>query len=168
MDHQVNFYWIFVSALIPLIIGSIYYNPKVLGKAWLSASGLSEEEAKQGNMLKIFGLTYLFSLFMSYIIFLFSVHQSAMFQLFMQDPDLMKAGTELNTYFSDFMDKYGSKHRTFGHGVIHGVEITLLMGFGMLGIHTLFERRPMKYMWIHLGYWLICGALMGGLLCALV
>ncbi len=163
---QVNFYMLFLTAFIPLIIGAVYYNPKVLGRAWLSASGLTEEDTRQGNMIKILGLTYLFGLFMSYIIFLFAVHQSSIFQLFLHEDGLTQAGSEINTFVTGFMETYGDKHRTFGHGVIHGVELTLLMGFAMIGIHTLFERRPMRYMWIHLGYWVICGALMGGVLCA--
>ena len=157
---------LFISALIPLAVGFIYYNPRVLGKAWMSASGVTEEQTQQGNMIKIFLLTYLFGLFASYIIYLFAVHQSSVYQLFLHEKDLFESGTELNTYVNGFMDKYGDKHRTFGHGIIHGAELTLLMGFGMIGINTLFERRPMKYMWIHLGYWVICGSLMGGVLCA--
>ena len=162
---QINFYWLFISALVPIVVGSIYYNPKVLGKAWLSAAGLTEEEAAQGSMTKIFLLTYLFSLFTAYIIYLFSVHQTSVFQLFMHE---IISGTseEYSLYFNDFMSRYGDKHRTFGHGIIHGAEITFFMGFGMIGIHTLFERRPMKYLWIHLFYWVICGSLMGGMLCA--
>jgi len=163
---EINFYWLFVSALVPLLVGSIYYNPKVLGKAGMSAAGVTEEQAKQGSMVKIFLLTYLFGLFVSYIIFLFAVHQSSVYQLFLHEKDLFEAGSELSEYVNGFMEKYGDRHRTFGHGVIHGVEITLLMGFGLIGINTLFERRPMRYLWIHLGFWVICGALMGGMLCA--
>ena len=162
---QVNFYWLFISAAIPLLVGSIYYNPKVLGKAWLSASGLTVEQARQGSMTKTFLLSYLFGLFASYIIYLFSVHQTSVFQLFMHEI-MQGSNAEYEAYFVDFMQKYGDKHRTFGHGVIHGLEISVLMGFGMIGINTLFERRPMKYLWIHLGFWAISGALMGGVLCA--
>jgi len=157
---------LFISALIPLLVGFIYYNPKAFGNAWLSASGLTDEEARQGSMVKTFLLTYLFGLFVSYIIYLFAVHQTSVYQLFLHDEGIFEDGSAINTYVGDFMDKYGDKHRTFGHGVIHGMELTILMGFGMIGINTLFERRPMKYLWVHLGFWAICGALMGGVLCA--
>ena len=163
---QINFYWLFISALIPIFVGYIYYNPRLFGKAWQSASGVTDEQANSGNMIKIFGLSYLFGLLVSYIIFLFAVHQSSVYQLFLHEKDLAIAGTEINTFIADFMNNYGDKHRSFGHGVIHGIEHTLCMGFGLIGINTLFERRPMKYLWVHLGYWVICGALMGGVLCA--
>lgn len=162
---QLNFYWLFISALIPLLVGFVYYNPKLLGSAWLRAAGITDEEARQGSMIKICLLTYLFSLFVSYIIFLFSVHQSSVFQLFMSEI-LANSNAEMTTYYEEFMATYGDKHRTFGHGVIHGVELTFFMGLGLIGINTLFERRPMSYLWIHLGFWVICGALMGGVLCA--
>lgn len=165
---EINFYWLFITAAFPLIIGSIYYNPKVFGRAWISAAGLTETQARQDSMIKTFLLSYLFGLFVSYIIFLFAVHQSSVYQLFLHEKDLLVEGTEINNYIKEFMTKYGDKHRSFGHGVIHGVEITVLMGFGLIGINTLFERRPMKYLWIHLGFWAICGALMGGVLCAWV
>ena len=57
---EINWIAIAVSALIPLVIGAIWYNPKVLGKAWMQASGVTEEQVQSGNMLVIFGLTYVF------------------------------------------------------------------------------------------------------------
>lgn len=164
--EQPNWYLLFVTALIPLIIGSFYYNPKVFGKAWMNAADITEEQAMRRSMLVTFGLTYLFSLFMSYIIALFSIHQSSIVQLFLHEESLQTAGSEINNFVTDFNNKYGDRHRTFGHGVVHGIELCLFMGFGLIGINTLFEGRPMKYMWIHLLFWLICGSLMGGVLCA--
>ena len=163
---QVNFYILFITALFPIILGAIYYNPKVLGRAWISAAGITQQQVSEGNMVRTLLLSYLFGLFLSYILFLFVVHQTGMFQLFLHDESLVKEGSEIHTMVTEFMTKYGDKHRTFGHGVIHGVEVCLLMGFAMIGISTLHERRPMKYMWIHLLFWVICGGLMGGVLSA--
>ena len=66
---KLNFYIFFITAAFPIILGAIYYNPKVLGKAWLSAAGLTQEKVMSGNMTKILLLSYLFGLFVSYIIF---------------------------------------------------------------------------------------------------
>lgn len=165
---QINWYFFFITALFPIILGAIYYNPKVMGKAWLSAAGLTQEEVMGGNMTKTLLLSYLFGLFLSYILFIFSVHQSSMYQLFLHEPGLAEAGSEINTMISDFMTKYGEKHRTFGHGVIHGMELCFMMSLALIGISSLHERKPMKYMWIHVFFWVICGGLMGGVLCAFV
>ena len=63
-----NWYMFFIAALIPLIIGAIYYNPKVAGRAWMKTNGLKDEDLEGANMLLIFGLTYLFSLMMAFIL----------------------------------------------------------------------------------------------------
>jgi len=165
---KLNLYILFITAAFPIILGAIYYNPKVLGKAWLSAAGLTEEKVMGGNMIKTLLLSYLFGIFLSYIILLFAVHQSSIYQLFLHEEDLLKTGTELNNFIGSFMDKYGDRHRTFGHGVIHGVELCFLMGLPLIGIISMHEGRPMKYMWIHLIFWIICGGLIGGVVCAFI
>jgi len=59
---EMNWIAIFVSALATLVVGFVWYNPKVFGTAWMKETGLTQEELQKGNMLKIFGLTYIFSL----------------------------------------------------------------------------------------------------------
>lgn len=54
-----------LAALFPLLFGFIWYNPKILGKAWMDSAGLTEEKMKGANMILIFGLTYLFSFFVA-------------------------------------------------------------------------------------------------------
>lgn len=165
---KINFYIFFITAAFPIILGAIYYNPKVLGRAWLQTAGLTEENVKGVNMVKTLLLSYLFGLFLSYIIFLFAVHQSSIYQLFLGEEDLMKTGSEMNNFVMSFMDQYGDRHRTFGHGVIHGIELCVLTGFPLIGISALHEGRSMKYVWIHLIFWIICGALIGGVICQFV
>lgn len=165
---QINWYFFFITALFPIILGAIYYNPKVMGKAWLSAAGLTQEEVMQGNMTRTLLLSYLFGLFLSYILFIFSVHQSSMYQLFLHEIMASKATPEVNSMISEFMNNYGDKHRTFGHGVLHGMEVCLLMSLSLIGISALHERKSMKYIGIHTFFWVICGGLMGGVLCAFV
>ncbi len=52
-----------LSALIPLVIGAMWYNPKVFGTAWMNASGITPEMGKGANMPLVFGLTYLVCFF---------------------------------------------------------------------------------------------------------
>ena len=65
-----------------------------------------------------------------------------------------------------FMAKYGNNFRTFSHGALHGIILAIGIGLPVFGTNALFERRGGKYIFIHLGYWIITLALMGGLLCA--
>ena len=161
-----NFWLLPLVAFIPLIIGSIWYNPKVFGNAWMKYAEISEERAQSGNMLKIFGLTYLFSLLGAYIVSPASVHQLSVTQLFFMDPAMADATSAMSQDMNAFLETYGDRHRTFGHGVIHGVEFALFTGLVMIGVPSLFERRPFKYTMIHTGYWMISFGLMGGILCA--
>ena len=37
--------WVYaVAALVPLLIGSIWYNPKVFGTAWMKATGFTDDK----------------------------------------------------------------------------------------------------------------------------
>lgn len=46
-----NFIAIFAASLIPMVMGFIWYHPKVLGTVWMKASGLTEEKTKEGSMV---------------------------------------------------------------------------------------------------------------------
>lgn len=157
-----NFYMYFVAALIPLIIGGIYYNPKVLGNAWMKSCGFSEEDLKGANMGVIFLLTYIFGLLISLSLQSMVIHQGGVFSMMM--PDIMEAGAAQDQ-FNALMAEYGDRYRSFGHGALHGGIATLFFVFPIIGILAMFERRGWKYIWIHVGYWFITLILMGGLLC---
>ena len=57
----INFPAILVAALSSFVVGFVWYNPKVFGTIWMNEIGMTEEKAKQGNMAKIFGLTFIFA-----------------------------------------------------------------------------------------------------------
>ena len=159
-----NFYMLFVSALIPLIIGAIYYNPKVVGGAWMKTNGFTDKDLEGANMPLIFGLTFIFGIFISLMFSLIVVHQTGVSSMLM--PNILEAGSEEMVLYNDLMSKYGSNFRTFGHGAIHGVIFTLFFVLPLIAINALFERRGWKYIFIHTGFWMINLILMGGLLCA--
>ncbi|MEM1321409.1 MAG: DUF1761 domain-containing protein [Bacteroidota bacterium] len=153
------------AAVIPMIIGAIWYNPKVLGSAWMAAAGVREEQLQEGNILVIFGLAFLFSFFLAFALFGDVVHQSSLYSLFVTQPEFEQEGSEMKAYFDNFMEQYGYLHRSFGHGIIHGIESAIIYALPFIGIIALFERRGWKYILIHFGYWLLSLALMGGVIC---
>lgn len=55
-----NLLAILVAAAAGFLVGGIWYGP-LFGKAWMAERGLTEEELKNANMLKIYGLTFAFS-----------------------------------------------------------------------------------------------------------
>ncbi len=154
-----------LAALTPLVMGFIWYNPKVFGNAWMNAAGLTEEKLKGGNMLLIFGLTYLGSFFIAFMLQFIVIHQWGMFSTLANDPSLMETGSELHTYFADFMANYGTNFRTFKHGALHGAINGLLLITPIIAIGALFERKGFKYIAVNAGYWIVTLALMGGIIC---
>jgi len=160
-----NFFILPIAALIPLIIGYIYYSPNVFGTRLANLTDRPIDQITGNRTPGRLILIYVFSLFWAYLLTFASVHQSAMYQLFFMAPSLADANHEYNQFITEFMSKYGERHRSFGHGMIHGAENGLVWGIGFLGITTLLQGKPLKPMWIHLGFGILCCALMAGLIC---
>jgi Protein of unknown function (DUF1761) len=55
-----NLLAIFVAAAAGFLVGGLWYGP-LFGKAWMAEHGFTEESLKNANMLKLYGLTFAFS-----------------------------------------------------------------------------------------------------------
>lgn len=155
---SINWLAILGAAFIPLIVGFAWYHKKVFGNAWLKAVGISPDATNNANMPLIFGLTFVVSFILSFGLQFVVIHQMHIPSIFLGMPDEA-------TLISDFMSKYGSNYRTFGHGVFHGIEGAFLLILPTFTINALFERKGFKYIAINVGFWFVCFALMGGVLC---
>jgi hypothetical protein len=156
---EFNFIAIIVAALVPLIVGFIWYNPKVFGNAWMQASGITEEQIKGGNMAKIFGLALVFAFLLAFMLPTLVNHQMGAVSL--TGGDIENALPS----FQAFMDDYGDAFRTFKHGVFHGVLTGIFIALPILGTNALFERKSAKYILINSGYWIVTLGIMGGIIC---
>jgi hypothetical protein len=163
---QVNFMIIALAALLPLVVGFIWYNQKVFGNAWMAASGTTPESAKSANMPLVFGLTYLMSFIAAFLLQTMVIHQFGVMSLLVDEPGFNDPASEMGMYFADFMTKYGDNFRTFKHGALHGTITGLLFVTPIFTINALFERKGFKYIAINGGFWTVCLALMGGVICA--
>lgn len=163
---SLNFPVLFLAALLPLVLGFIWYNDKAFGAAWMKVNGLEKAKLKEGNMLMIFGFTYLFSFFIAMALNFMVIHQWHMYSILANEPGLKDPNSEVSMMIKGFMDKYGTNFRTFKHGSFHGTLAGLLFAFPLVAINALFERRGFKYIFIHAGYWVLTLALMGGIICA--
>ncbi len=164
---NINFLVVALAALIPLIIGFIWYNPKVFGNAWMKGTGKTEEQLKTGaNMPLTFGLTYLFSLMVAVILHPIVIHQFGVISVLVNEPGLQDPNSEAGKWLADFMAKYGNNFRTFKHGVLHGTITGIFIALPVIGVNGLFERKSAKHIFINAGYWIVCMALMGGVICA--
>jgi hypothetical protein len=121
---------------------------------------MTEEKAKGANMIKIFGLTILFSFMIAFILQFLVIHQYGALGMIGGGHE-----TPLPSYDA-FMADYGNAYRTFKHGMLHGFMTGLFFALPMIGINALFERKSWKYILINGGYFIVCLTIMGGIICA--
>jgi hypothetical protein len=132
---QPNLLAIVIAALIPMIMGFIYYHPKVFGKAWMQSLGMTEADLKKGNMGVILGISLLMSVFLSFFMLV----------------NVDGPGQE-------------GEFDSFKHGMFHGVLIGIMVAMPVLVTNGLFERKNLKNLAINTLYWIITIGLMGGVI----
>lgn len=158
-------YALLASALIPLVIGFLWYNPKTFANPWMKAANVTEEKLKTGNMALIFILTYVMGFLISAILMMLVIHQIHIGSILADTAGANDPNSEVGKYIADFMAKYGQNFRTFKHGAFHGTFTGLICVTPIIAINGMFERRGFKYIAIHGGYWMLTLALMGGIIC---
>ena len=62
---SINYLAVGVAAVSAFIIGGLWYAPFLFGKVWQKEVGLSDEEMKNANMGKTFGIAFVLSLIIS-------------------------------------------------------------------------------------------------------
>jgi hypothetical protein len=66
-----NWFAVIVAALSNFLIGGLWYSPLLFGKIWMKENNFSDDDLKKGNMPKILGLTFLFSIVMAFNLAMF-------------------------------------------------------------------------------------------------
>ena len=165
---DINWIAVVVAALIPTVVGFLWYNPKTFNNIWMKEAGITEEMMKGGNMGMIFGLSFLLSLLLSMFVNSTFVHQFALDSLAMGSPEAMDASTSIGQAFAAVKDHFAGSFRTFSHGIVHGIVAGIFVILPVLGTNAMFERKSWKYVLINVGYWTVTLAIMGGILCAWV
>jgi hypothetical protein len=159
MELPIEPFAIPVAAVAALVIGAIWYNPKVFGNVWMRESGMTIEKMKSGKMAVIFGLSLVFSLLLATLLMQFTNHQWGAIGMVGGEPETAKAS------FEAFMADYGTEFRTFKHGALHGTLFGVFGALPIIGTIALFERKSAKYILINSGYWIVTLAVMGAILC---
>lgn len=143
MMPEVNWLAIIVAALIPMIMGAIYYGP-LFGKTWMSSLGYTKEDFEGRNEPLIYGLALLMALLVS---------MSLKMTTELVHKDVNSAGELI----------FGSFH-TFGHGALHGAMTAMTLVVPVIISLSLFQKNTAKNILINAGFWIICFAIMGGIL----
>lgn len=164
MELPINPVAIPVAAVAALVVGALWYNPKIgFGNLWMRESGMTEEKMKSGKMGVIFGLSLAFAALLSLLLMQFTNHQWGAFGMIGGDPE----GEGILPSFQTFMSDYGTNFRTFKHGALHGGIFGVLGALPIIGTVALFERKSAKYIFVNAGYWIVTLMLMGAILCGL-
>ncbi len=171
MQHLQQINWlvtILTGIIVPNVLGMLWYNPKVMGSAWMKEAGLTMEDAKGVNMGKAIALNTLASIFIAVALNIFTIHQFAINSIFAGAEDmaaLKDPNSSLSAYVADFMTKYGHNFRTFKHGLLHGVLTALFFVGPVLAYSCIWERKSFKYWSINVGFWMLNLGIMGGIIC---
>ena len=160
-NMEINFLALVLAALSTLVVGFIWYNPKVFGTIWMKEAGMTEEKMKGANMFVIFGMAIVYAFFISFILQILTIHQYGALGMVGGDPSLAKPS------YHAFMADYGDAFRTFKHGMLHGFISGLFFALPVVGTGALFERRSWRYTLIAGGFWVISCMIMGGIVCAM-
>ena len=138
--YDINYLAVIVSAVVFFVIGAIWYNDAVFGKAWRAAMGKTdaefEKEQKEANMVKFFGLMFLGSFIMAFV----TAHLVDLMVVAYPNSDSLKIGL-----MSGFWVWFG---------YIASYVLTAIS----------FESRGWKYYFINTGYWLVGTLVMGAIL----
>jgi hypothetical protein len=67
---NINWFAVFLAPLLGFVIGGLWYGP-LFGKAWMRATGITEEQTRAGHPAKKFGGVYLLNLIASFSLDMF-------------------------------------------------------------------------------------------------
>ena len=158
---EINFVALLLSALSTLVVGFVWYHPKVFGTIWMNESGMTEDKMKGSNMILIFGMSIFYAFLISFVLQILVIHQTGAIGMIGGDP------SKALPSFQAFMTDYGTAFRTFKHGALHGFMTGLFFALPIIGVGALYERRSWKYVLIAGGYWVVSCMIMGGIICAM-
>jgi hypothetical protein len=155
----------FAGGLVPLLIGFIWYSDIFLGKAWKKEIGFVEDGTPPKGLGKILLFSYLFGVMVMFFMPTLVIHQLHMASTLNGSEGFGQDGSSVQLFYNEFVQNYGTKFRSFKHGALHGTITAIFFVFPIIGLNALFEKKSFKYIFIHVGYWALTFALMGGLAC---
>jgi hypothetical protein len=137
--NTINWLAVLVAGISAFAIGGIWYSPGLFGKAWMAENNLNEDEIKKSNKGKIFGFTFVFSILMAINLAMFLADSPANCPI-------------------DCAQKTD---------ITWGITAGFLAGiwtFCAIAIHSLFELKSWKLIFINGGYSLVSLMLMGAII----
>ena len=156
---NLNYLAFFLISFVPLLIAFVWYRPNSFMMKWSREGGVPT--SIELSPMKIL-VAFILSVSLVYGYMNLTIHQLGFYELFFTD--IMKGSQEAKQITSEFLAKYGQKHRHFGHGVLHGALNAFMFSLPMVGFFAIVENRNKKFLMVHFSYWLVTGMVIGGLI----
>lgn len=139
ITNVINWWAVLVAGTSSFVVGGIWYSPGLFGRAWMKDNHFTEEEIRKGgNKGKVFGFTLVFSLLMAVNL-----------AMFLAAPANCSANCAPKT------------------DITWGATAGFLAGiwtFCAIAIHSLFELKPWRLIFINGFYSVVALILMGAIL----
>ncbi len=148
MEPKLNIRALVCAALVPMVMGFIYYHPSLMGNAWMKANGFTRESIGKGPKPAMYLLALVASFMLAFFMWGWVTGGGGVDKMQVVDP----------------VD--GHSYETFGHGVFHGVAFSIMVLLPILTTIKIFEMRSWKWALVNWGYWSITVILMNGILSA--
>jgi hypothetical protein len=133
--NVINWWAVLVAGISSFVVGGVWYSPGLFGRAWMKDNNFTEEQIKKnGNKGKIFGFTLIFSLLMSVNL-----------AMFLSTPANCAARADIT---------WGATA-----GFLAGIWT-----FCAIAIHSLFELKPWRLIFINGFYSVVALILMGAII----
>lgn len=133
MDFSnLNIWAVLVAGLSTWLLGSIWYSKALFGRAWMKASGLSEDQISKEGMAKTVALTFFFGLIMAFNLAMF----------FFGSPEAAEGINAGNGAFYGFLTGFG-------------------WIFFVIATNAMYEQKSWKYIFINGGFWTVSFTIMG-------
>ena len=136
---NLNYFAFFLIAFIPLIIGYYWYHPNSFISKYSKIKFTNFKEISAAKILMLF----LLSLTLVYGYINLIIHQMGFYELFFTD--IMLGNQESEKIVTEFLGKYGDKHRHFGHGVFHGIINAVVFALPFVTISAILDNQNKKY-----------------------
>lgn len=141
--ENLNWLAILLAAILPLIIGAIWYHPKVFGTAWMAATGISKKSIKTLSPFEMYIGAFLISILIAVALSTIIVVGDA------------SSAYQVTTSLEAFKD-----------GILSGFMTGFLIILPVIAVNGIFELQPTNLVLINVFYWIVTLTLMGGLISA--
>lgn len=140
--EEVNMNWLayFSAVIAQMLIGYIWFHPKVMGTYWAKANGLDFESLRPTHLHRAMLFTLLYTLLFTFFL---KINVTGPGQDIAPD---------------------GHSYITFQHGLVHACILTLMVIVPVFGTPAQYEKRNWNWAICHVGYWFLRMAVACGIL----